>query len=104
MKPMGPSSNGKIYIHPSRAAQLAGLDRRTLCRWAKDGFTSYGFDLAVRRQGRRLLIPEDKVRAIAELNRTYPLPRHGFLPRDQLDDLKRAARLYSVPRLGGPNA
>jgi hypothetical protein len=105
MKPLRPFSvNGETYLHPSRAAEMAGLNRHTLCKWAKAGFTSYGLELSVRREGKRLLIPEAKVRAIAELNRIYPLPRHGFLPQDQFENLKRAAHLYNISVLTGPNA
>lgn len=86
--------DGEKYTHLTRAAQIVGLSGAALSRWARDGITSYGLELTVRRQGKRRLIPERQVRILAELNRIYPLPRHGFLPRDQLDDLRRAARAF----------
>ena len=98
-KPLHPFSvNGKAHVHLTRAAQITRLTPQTLCNWAKAGVTSYGLELTVRHEGKRRLIPESQALILAELNKTYPLPKHGFLPQDQLDDLKRAARLYSTSK------
>jgi hypothetical protein len=91
--------NGEPHLYASRAAQIIGLTPTTLAGWLKRGVTSYGLELTVRHDGKRRLIPERQAVIMAELNKTYPLPRHGFLPADELDDLKRAARYYSKLQL-----
>ena len=90
------SRDGKTYYHPTRAAQIIGLTPPTLTRWADAGFTSYGLPLTVRREGARRLIRADSVAVMAELNKKYPLPPKGPLPKAQLRDLQQAVRSYNA--------
>jgi len=90
------SLDGENYVHPTCAAQTIGLTPQTLTRWADAGFTSYGLPLTVRHQGRRRLIRAKEVVVMAELNKLYPLPPKGPLPKNRLDDLQRAVRLHAV--------
>jgi hypothetical protein len=104
MKPLGPyiDEDGTICYHVHHAAQMLGICRVTLWRWAEQGQTPSGFDLDTRRlpvlvhggaRGKRtpktrrdfrIAIPEARIVGLKALLQQHPVRRGHLSDYDRL--------------------
>jgi hypothetical protein len=108
---------GEHFYNPRQVALMVkGFSLWTVWNWAKDGgVTSFGFDLAVRREPilhhrsgndparvhrqTRMLIPEQKVLALKEILQAAGRTAPGPWTRDELATLEAIARRHPASEL-----
>jgi hypothetical protein len=107
-------ADGQRYLNVRQAAQIVrGVCKKTLWNWASHGVTSFGFHLDVKRvrlahharafrhdarthRETRMLIPENQIKALAEIMQAAGKTKPGPLSRSEMVALKAAMKRHSI--------
>lgn len=95
------SLGNDAYMCPERVADALRLSHTCVKRWARNGFSSFGFPLRVRSAGpfHPVVIDVRDVNILTRVLCAYPLARGGPGPRDRAAEMLALAQRLRAAEL-----